>query len=352
MKKKTSAAGCFLLFLVALVAFGIKACLYTVNEKEQVIITRFGEVQGQPIKTAGIKFKLPFVDKVNRFSKQILGWDGFATEMPTKDKTYIAVDTYARWKIVDAIVYFERLRESRSAISRLNDILGSETRNSIAKHELIEVVRTTKDRKPVVSEELAEADVSGNIGKLLPIRKGRSQLEKEIFETSKVKLQEFGIELLDVRFKRINYNPSVRSRIYERMISERQQIAERFRSEGNGEAAKILGNMERDLAQIESAAYREAEIIKGEADAKASDIYAKAYGTSETSAEFYEFVKTMALYEKMLSGKSTLVLSTDSDMFKYLKSVDPGKAPVSAKPESTPAPRQNRPRPAAAAPAQ
>ncbi|MDF1812832.1 MAG: protease modulator HflC [Verrucomicrobiales bacterium] len=343
MNKKSSAAGCFAIFFVLLLLLGGKACLYTVSEKEQVIITRFGEAQGEPIKTAGIKFKLPFVDKVNRISKQILGWDGYATEMPTKDKTYISVDTYARWRIVDAIQYFEKLREQRRAISRLDDILGSETRNSIAKHELIEVIRTTKDRTPEVSDELTKADMTGKIGKLLPIRKGRSQLEKEIFETSKVKLGEFGIELLDVRFKRINYNSSVRLRIYERMVSERQQIAERFRSEGAGEASKILGNMEKDLAEIESAAYKTSETIKGEADAKASDIYAKAYGTSERSAEFYEFVKTMALYEKMLSGKSTVVLSTDSDMFKYLKSVEPSTKPADAKPApqkaAQPAPR-------------
>lgn len=356
--KKTNSIGCFALVLVLLVALFGKSFIFTVNEKQQAIVTRFGEVQGEPIQTAGLKFKLP-IDKVNIISKQILGWDGYATEMPTKDKTYISVDTYARWKIVDAIVYFEKLRDPRSAISRLSDILGSETRNTIAKHELIEVVRSTKDRTPLVSEDILEADLTGNIGKLLPIRKGKSQLETEIYETSKGKLKEFGIELLDVRFKRINYNASVRNRIYERMISERQQIAERFRSEGAGEASKIIGNMQKDLAEIESAAYKQSEIVKGEADAKASDIYARAYGTSPDSAEFYEFVRTMSLYEKMLTDQSTVVLSTDSDIFKYLKSVDPQGAAKSVSkatpPASKPAPAATRPaRPAqrpAAAPA-
>lgn len=339
--KKGGFIGCFLLLLIGVAAIVAMSCVYTVDETEQVIITRFGEVQGEPIVDAGLKFKLPMVDKVNRVSKQIQGWDGFPTEMPTKDKTYIEVDTYARWKIVDMIVYFEKLRDPRRAISRLDDILGSETRNTIAKHELIEVIRTTKDRVPATSEDLVEADMTGNIGKLPPIQKGRLQLEKEILETSKAKLNEFGIELLDVRFKRINYNTSVRQRIYERMISERQQIAERFRSEGAGEASKILGNMEKDLAEIESAAYKQAETIKGEADAKATEIYAKAYGQSDDAAEFYEFVRTMELYEQMLSGESTIVLSTDSDLFKYLKSVRPSKEVVT---DLVPQPRRVPPR--------
>ena len=320
---KNNALGCFLLILLAVAAVVAKSCFFTVKETEQVIVTRFGEVVGEPITTAGLKFKLPIVEKANFFPKQVLEWDGYATEMPTKDKTYITVDTYARWKIVDVKQYFERMREERRAQSRLDDILGSETRNEIAKNELIEVIRSTKDRQPAVAEDIAEADMTGKIGKMPPIRKGRSVLEQEIFSTSQAKLKPFGIELLDVRFKRINYNPNVRVRIYERMISERQQIAERFRSEGAGEAAKILGNMEKDLAEIESAAYKQAETIKGQADAKATQIYADAFGESLDSADFYEFVRTMELYEQMLSGQSTVILSTDSDMFKYLKSVQP-----------------------------
>lgn len=319
---KKVGTGC-LVALIALVVFlAFTGGLYTVKETEQVIITQFGEAVGEPINTPGLKFKIPFLQKANYFDKRILEWDGVPTEMPTKDKTYIRVDTYARWMIVDPLLYFEKLREERRAISRLDDILGSEMRNSVAKHELIEVIRTTKDRKPQIEEEIAEADMMGDLGKLIPIRRGRGALEEDIYSTAKSKLAEFGIELLDVRFKRINYNESVQERIYERMISERQQIAERFRSEGEGEAAKILGDMERDLREIESEAYKQVQEIQGAADAKATEIYAAAYNQTPESAEFYEFIRTLELYEGMLAD-STVVLSTDSDLFKYLKSVKP-----------------------------
>ena len=309
----------FIVIILLLVASG---GIYTVDETKQVIVTQFGEPVGEPIKEPGLKFKIPFLQKANFFDKRILEWDGRPTEMPTKDKTYIMVDTYARWTITDPLRYFEKLRDERSAQSRLDDILGSEVRNSIAKHELIEVIRTTKDRKPLVEEDIAEADMTGSVGKLIPIRRGRTALEQDIYTTAKAKLGEFGIELLDARFKRINYNQSVQERIYERMISERQQIAERFRSEGAGEAAKILGDMERDLRKIESEAYKTVQETKGEADAKATEIYAKAFNQSEEAAEFYEFTRTLELYGDVL-GDSTVVLSTDSDLFKYLKSVKP-----------------------------
>ncbi|MDB4652429.1 protease modulator HflC, partial [Verrucomicrobia bacterium] len=210
-----------------------------------------------------------------------------------------------------------RLRDERSAQSRLNDILGSETRNAIAKHELIEIVRTTKDREPVVDEVLSDAP--GNVGVLYKISKGRGLIEKEIFELAGEKLKDFGIELLDIRFKRINYNETVRKRIYERMISERQQIAERFRSEGEGEAARIIGNKERDLQQIESEAYKEIQKIQGDADARATEIYASAYNQSKQSVDFYEFVKTLETYEEVIDPETTMILSTDSDLYRYLK---------------------------------
>jgi modulator of FtsH protease HflC len=287
-------------------------------------------VVGEPITTAGLKFKLPFIDVANYLPKQILEWDDAKTlEMPTKEKTFISVDTFARWRIIDPKVYIKSYTDERRALTRLDGVIGSETRNVIAKHELIETIRTSKDRKPEISSDLAGADSTGAIGHLPPIKKGRALLEKEILEASKPELAKYGIELLDVRFKRINYNRDVQPRIFERMISERSQIAERFRSEGAGEAAKILGSMEKDLAEIESGAYKESETIKGAADAKATEIYAKAYGTSPEAAEFYEFVRTMGIYEKMLGGQSTVVMSTDSDLFKYLKSVSE-KAPAAA----------------------
>ncbi len=325
MKTATS-IGFLGILLVGLVV--LFSATYTVSEQEQVIITQFGDPVGDPITEAGLRFKMPFIQDINRFEKRILPWDGRPSEMPTKDKTYILVDTFARWRIADALEFFRRLRDERSALSRLDDILGSETRNTIARHELIEVIRTTKDRQPAQPETLTAeaAGRTGKVGVLRSIRKGRTLLEREILEASKDKLAGFGIELLDVRFKRINYNETVRRRIYERMISERQQIAELFRSEGQGEAAKVLGNMERDLKEIESGAYRQVQGIKGEADAKATEIYAAAYDQSPESAEFYEFIRTMEIYGDVLAGDNTLIMSTNSDLFRYLKSIDdPGR---------------------------
>jgi membrane protease subunit HflC len=297
----------------------VSGAFYTLNETEQVIITQFGRPIGEPITDAGLHFKIPFVQTVNRIDKRILEWDGQRTEMPTKDKLYISVDTYGRWRITQPLEYFRRLRDERSAQSRLDDILGSETRNSIAKHDLIEVIRTTKDRVPARDESLEEmAEGGSSIGVLHPINKGRKKIEEEIQAAAKIKLSEFGIELLDVRFKRINYNPSVVEKIYERMISERQQIASRFRSEGEGEAAKILGDKERDLSVIESEAYRTVQEVRGAADAKATAIYAAAYGQSPEARELYEFVKTMETYRKIIGADSTIVFSTRGDLFRFL----------------------------------
>ena len=311
--------------LILLVAGGVfLSAAYTVHEQEQVIITQFGDPVGDPITAAGLHFKMPFIQTVNRFEKRILPWDGQPSEMPTQDKTYIVVDTFARWRVADALEYFRRLRDERSALSRLDDILGSETRNAIARHKLIEVIRTTKDRQPVQSETLTSEGRTGTVGVLPPIQQGRTRLESEILENSRSKLESFGIELLDVRFKRINYNEAVRLRIYERMISERQQIAELFRSEGQGEAAKILGNMDKDLKGIESASYKSVQQIKGAADATATEIYASAYNQSPEAVDFYQFIRTMEIYADILAGDSTVILSTNSDVFRFLKGIDAG----------------------------
>lgn len=308
------------IMVVVLAAFLGLSSAYTVSETEQVIITQFGKPVGDPISDAGLHFKIPFIQEVTRIEKRILEWDGRPNEMPTKDKTYIVVDTFGRWRIKDAKQYFLRLRDERSAQSRLDDILGSETRNAIAKHELIEVIRTTKDRQP--DRDATLVDAPGNIGMLYPITMGRAKIEAEIFSKAASKLTDFGIELLDIRFKRINYNESVQKRIFERMISERQQIAERFRSEGAGEAAKIMGKSERDLLRIESEAYKTVQEIRGVADAKATEIYAEAYNKSKESVAFYEFIMTMESYQEMLDQQSTLILTTGSDIFKFLKQVD------------------------------
>lgn len=307
------------LFGVAL-AFTLFSAAYTVSETEQVIITQFGKPVGEPIGEAGLHFKLPFIQEVTRIEKRFLEWDGQPNKITTKDKNYIIVDTFARWKIQDAKQYFLRLRDERSAQSRLDDILGSETRNAIAKHELIEVIRTTKDRVPTRDEALIDA--AGSIRSLYPITLGKARIEQEIFEKAVGKLADFGIELLDIRFKRINYNENVQKRIYDRMISEREQIAERFRSEGEGEAAKIIGKKEKDLLRIESEAYKTVQEIRGKADAEATEIYAKAYNQSEEAIEFYEFIKTMETYTEMLDQDSMLILTTGSDIFKFLKNVD------------------------------
>jgi membrane protease subunit HflC len=302
----------------------LMSSIYTVSEIEQVIITQFGKPVGEPVTDAGLKVKMPFIQEVNPIDKRVLEWDGAPSDMPTKDKLYISVDLYARWRITDPLQYFLRLRDERSAQSRLDDILGSETRNAVAKHELIEIIRTTKDRVPLRDDLLTEAERDLNMGTLVPIQKGRQQVEQEIFSAAAGKVRVFGIELLDIRFKRINYNESVRPKIYDRMISERRQIAERFLSEGNGEAARISGNRVRDLNKIQSEAYRQVEEIRGAADAKATEIYAKAYNQSPEAVRFYEFTRTMQSYRSIISENTTLVLSTDSDLFKFLKGMNPG----------------------------
>lgn len=311
------------LVALGIVGFVLYNSVYTVNEVEQMIITQFGKPVGEPVTSAGLKVKIPFIQEINPIDKRILEWDGSPSDMPTKDKLYISVDLFARWRIVDPLQYFLRLRDERSAQSRLDDILGSETRNSVAKHELIEIIRTTKDRIPLRDTLLTGAQQEQDMGSLVPIKKGRKQVEAEIFAAAAGKVKVFGIELLDIRFKRINYNQSVRPKIYDRMISERRQIAERFLSEGNGEAARIRGNRIRDLNKIQSEAYRQVEEIRGVADAKATEIYAKAYNQSPESVEFYEFTRTMESYKTIMASNTTLVLSTDSDLFKFLKGMDP-----------------------------
>lgn len=307
------------LVMLALMGYVATNAVYTVNEVEQVIITQFGKPVGEPVTSAGLKVKVPFVQDINPIDKRVLEWDGNPSDMPTKDKLYISVDLFARWRITDPLQYFLRLRDERSAQSRLDDILGSETRNAVAKHELIEIIRTTKDRTPLRDTLLSDAERQQDIGTLVPISKGRAVVERQIFTAAAEKVRVFGIELLDIRFKRINYNESVRPKIYDRMISERRQIAERFLSEGNGEAARIRGNRVRDLNKIQSEAYRQVEEIRGVADAKATEIYSNAYNLNPQSADFYEFTRTMQAYSQMIGESTTLVLSTDSDVFKFLK---------------------------------
>ena len=327
MKRGIFALAGLIFFLVLMVATG---SIFTVREDRQVILTQFGKPVGKPIVEPGLKFKLPFIQVANQMEKRVLEWDGQSTQMPTRDKLYIKVDTFARWEIEDPLEYFEKLRDERSAQSRLDDILGSETRNMVARHDLIEIIRSTKDREPQQQEDIGE--ILGEQGSLEPIRIGRSAIEKEIHSAAKGKLEDFGIRLLDVRFKRINYTSAVESRIFERMISERQQIAERFRSEGAGERARILGDMEKEIRTIESEAYKRIQTELGRADAESTRIYAEAYGGTLEQEEFYSFTKTLEAYQEILGSDTSLILSTDSELFQMLKghTKKPGEKMTSA----------------------
>jgi membrane protease subunit HflC len=320
---------------VAALALGVLVFgfAYTVDQTEQVVLTQFGRPIGAPINSnkessdgAGLHFKVPFVQQANRFEKRILEWDGAPSEMTTRDKLYVVVDTFARWRIVDPLVYFQSLRDERSALSRIDDIIGSETRNVVARHDLIELVRSDKTRKPEQDATLAEA--SATVGTLPPIQFGRMELEREILAAAKPKMGIWGIELLDVRVKRVNYKDGVIEKIYDRMISERMQIAERFRSEGAGEAAKIEGRREKDLQRIQSDAYRKVQEIRGTAEAKASEVSARAYASSPAAADFYAFLQTLDTYSKTLGSDSTVVLTTDSDFFRLFKRIDPPAVPA------------------------
>jgi membrane protease subunit HflC len=317
--------GCIVAAGVAVVIFlflVFSGAFYTVHQTEQVIITQFGRAIGEPITEAGLHFKTPLIQQVNTLDKRFLEWDGVPVAIPTRDKTYIQVESYARWRIADPKTYFVRLRDERSAQSRLEDILGSETRNSIAKHDLIEIVRTDKNRQPL-RDETIKGGQTGALGILPPIQYGRLKIEEEIKTAAAEKLTGFGIDILDFRIKRVNYNPDVLARIYQRMISERLQIAQRFRSEGEGESARIAGQRDRDINEINSTAYRQVQQIRGESDAKATEIYARAYTQNPQASEFYAFLKTLDAYHRIFTKDSTLVLSTDSDIFSLLKRTKP-----------------------------
>ncbi len=284
---------------------------YVVNEWEQVIITQFGRPVGEPVNTPGMKLRVPLIQKVHRFEKRFLEWDGDANQLPTKDKRFIWVDTYARWRITDPLLYFQRLRDERGAQTRLDDILDGETRNAIANHDLVELIRTS-NREPAKDEfEVEESQLDS-------IAVGRESIRREVLAKAQSRTSDLGIEILDVRFKRINYVQEVQSKVNERMIAERRRIADRFRSEGEGEASRIQGERERDLKVIQSEAYRQAEEIRGKADAEASRIYAEAFDRSPDSRAFYEFLKTMETYQATIDSTTTLVLSTDGDFTKFL----------------------------------
>lgn len=289
----------------------VSSGFYIVSETEQVVLTQFGDPVGDPVTEPGVHFKVPFIQTANFFDKRFLEWDGDPNQVPTKDKRFIWVNTYARWRITDPLKFFQRLRDERQAQTRLDDILDGETRNSVARHDLVEVVRST-NRDPELIALESEEETAG----LEEIQTGREEITREILQTSRGRVSDLGIELIDLRLKRINYVQEVQKDVFDRMIAERQRVAQRYRSEGQGEAARIKGERERDLAKIQSEAYRTAQGIRGEADAKATEIYAKAYGRDVT---FYTFMKSLQTYEQSLDSKSALILTTDSDLLRYLK---------------------------------
>jgi len=296
--------------IVILFLFG---SAYVVDETEQVVITQFGKAIGQPKKEPGLYFKLPFIQNANYFPKNLLAWDGDPGQIPTLDKTFIWVDTFSRWKIVDPLKFFETVNNVYGALGRLDDIIDPAVRNFVTSYPLIETVRMTNrelDTFEMGVDETKEKSPHGEV------KTGRDKIVKGIMKQAQPKLSAFGIELIDVKIKRLNYVEEVQKSVYSRMIAERKQIAEKFRSEGKGEARKIEGDKEKEMKRITSNAYRTAQEIKGKADAEATKIYALSYGKDP---DFYTFINTLDIYKTTLDKGTTLVLSTDTEFFKYMK---------------------------------
>ena len=310
--------------LVLLAALAAGSIFYTIDETEQVVVTQFGKLIGQPKLEAGLNMKLPW-QTVNRFDKRILQWDGDADQIPTSEKRLIWVDTTARWRIDDPLKFMQRIRTEQSAQTRLDDIIDAKTREVISSHILIEVLRNS-NRLIEEGEIEALENVVSEFGKtaLKPIKLGRAALSKMILERAAEAVEDYGIELVDVKIKRINYVKVVQQKVYERMISERKRAAEQFRSEGQGKKAEIEGLRAKELEEIRSNAYRTAQEIKGKADAKAIKIYADAYNMDP---EFYSFTKTLDTYRKTINKDTTLMFSTENDFYGYLSGVKGGKSP-------------------------
>lgn len=311
MKDKKLIIYAILAFLLLIL---IGQSTYIVNETQQVIITQFGKPVGEAISTPGLKFKTPFIQTANFFERRFLEWDGDPNQVPTKDKKFIYVDTYARWQITDPLQFFKRLTNERGAQSRLDDILDGETRDFIASHNIEEAVRTS-NRTPISTDTISESIRDS----LVTIQVGREKIQNMIKEAANLQASELGIVILDVRIKRINYVQEVQEQVYERMKSERFRIADEFRSEGQGEASRINGEKERELLTIQSVAFKESEEIKGKADAEAAAIYANAYDRSAASRELYAFMKSMETFEQTFDKETSIILTTDSELYKYLK---------------------------------
>ncbi len=303
-----------LLAPLVIVLLLILTSAFVIEEGQQAIKTRFGEPIGDPITEPGLKWKLSVLDKVHKFDKRFLEWDGRVTEVQTREKQPILVDTYARWRIFDPLLFFQRLRQEMEAQARLDGILNGEVRDAVARYNLAELIRSTADREAAQDASIDSAD------ELEAIESGREVIRQEILANARerVKQADLGIELLDIQFKRINYVEAVRRSVYERMVAERQRIADRFRSEGEAEAARIKGTKERELQSIQSGAARTAQEVIGKADAEATEIYAKAYNQSSDARDFYAFLKSMETYSATFDEETWLVLSTKGEFYKYL----------------------------------
>ena len=305
-----------IIVILIIVAIPLASALYVVREGEQVVITQFGKPIGDPITNAGLKIKTPFIQQVHRFDKRILRWDGFPNEITTKDKKFIRIDTTARWRITDALKFYEALGTEESAQSRLDDIIDSAARDTITSQLLIEAVRNSNRLLDVDIEQLEEDDTQSSAEPLERIEFGREKVTQIILEKARESVPEYGIELVEVRIKGINYVDKVRRKVFARMISERERIAAKYRSEGEGEAADIKGQKQKELDSIQSDAYKKVEQIKGTADAEAIRIYADAHGKDP---EFFAFTQTLVTYGKTVSGNAKLIMTTDSDIYRYLK---------------------------------
>ncbi len=296
---------------------------YVVNEGEQVIITQFGQPIGKPVINAGLHLKIPFIQKVNKFEKRILAWDGYPNQIPTKDKKYIWVDTTARWKITDPLKFFQSVYDERGAQARLDDIIDSAVRDEVTSQNLVEIVRSSNRLISAISQG-TEQEAFIEKGALEPITAGREKIRQQILVHAKELAPQYGIDIIDVQIKRVNYVQEVRDKVYERMIAERKRAAEKYRSEGRGVRADVEGKTDKELKGILSQAYKEAQTIKGEADAESTKIYADAYNKDPN---FYAFLKTLETYNNTVDNNTTLILTTESEYYQYLKDSQPKSAP-------------------------
>jgi membrane protease subunit HflC len=368
--------------VVVIAAVLVLASLYVVHEGEQVVIVQLGRPVGDPVTEPGLHVKKPFIQEVRRFEERLLVWDGEPNQIPTKGREFIWVDTTARWRIADAKRFLESVATEQGAQSRLNDIIDAQVRNAVSSSSLVELVRSlpeededaaappvpqenaeaeqppaedvpaeevpdeaaeeaadeeAAEEPPLVGEELPERGVTQREGweqvvgpgedatDRLPeeITRGREEITRVILAKAREIVPQYGIELIDVRIKRLDYVESVREKVYTRMISERKRIAAQFRSEGEGQSAEILGEMEKELRRIRSTAYRRVQQIRGQADAQATKIYGDAYSSDP---EFYAFLRTLETYEEKPNSDATLVITTDSDFYRYLKKAQPEQA--------------------------